>query len=58
VSNAKLDLLQVTLDLMVPQTLNVMGPLDGNQDPTQWEPVTMMIRVLAASGEGGWLWAS
>jgi hypothetical protein len=54
VSNAKLDLLQVTLDLMVPQTLNVLGPLHGSQDRTQWEPVTMMGRVLAASGEGGW----
>jgi hypothetical protein len=46
------------LDLMVPQTLNVLGPLHGSQDRTQWEPVTMMGRVLAASGEGGWLWAS
>src|SRR5436309_5975510 len=40
-------------------TLNVLGPLHGNQDRTQWErPATGTGRVLAASGEGDWLWAS
>jgi len=58
-SNARLDLLQVTLHLMVSQTLNVLGPLHGNEDGTPWErPAAMMGSVLAASGEGGWVWAS
>jgi hypothetical protein len=49
-----LDLLQGTLDVMVLQTLEALGPLHGDDNARRIEQVSgNQGRVLAMHGEGG-----